>query len=239
MQKKSTSLITGSKKYLENVMDWTLPRVDLQLKTSSQLRTWAYIHVSWCSEWRTSPIAGHEHTCIYFLMQHSLYNRSDLTQNIILASSLIQIQEILKQAASSCLDHSLQKAQTAFQTFSNLLITKIPKLTAIFKNWFHSSTLKSIKSWNPVSKHRNEMEELLYKHWEKIRSCHISRYSAYVQSETRLCKLWHIFLLCLKKYLHYLLKLLLFKKICNFPPIFKIKCHTLSSVTSAHLVFKS
>lgn len=64
------------------------------------------------------------------------------------------------------------------------------------------------------------MEELLYKHWEETKGCHISRYNAYLQSEIRLCKPWHISSLYLKKYLRYLPKHLFFKKNMQLSPNF-------------------
>lgn len=48
-----------------------------------------------------------------------------------------------------------------------------------------------------------------------------------IQSICAICANCGIYIFILKKYLHYLLKQLLLKKIWNFPQRFKIKCHTL------------
>lgn len=72
------------------------------------------------------------------------------------------------------------------------------------------------------------MEELLYKHSEKI-SCCILRYRAHIQPEIHPCNLW---------YLRDSPKQLHLKKYAT-SPLLEIKTHTTSAATSAHLDLKA
>lgn len=119
--------------------------------------------------------------------------------------------------------HPTEKAQTAFHASHSPLIIKIPKLTAILESCFNPDASESTEKKDPHKPGGSRWKSYCT---HTLRRQNKSPYPK-IQSICAICVNCGIYIFILKKYLHYLLKQLLLKKIWNFPQLFKIKCHTL------------